>query len=203
MARLNKKILCFVDECGTAGEADFALGCVIVWARDCGRADKALSDLLEPNASELHAVDLRNAYLQGLLGRFAQTDKPEGLVLINKSGVPFEGSCAEIYALNVIEAVKTGIGQFRKQNNWHGKIGNIDLVLDLNHQNADPAFDVLLEKARISDGRFRAVNHVGRIDSAASRMLQLADVVAYARKWVQNGEKNAAGLRNSFGIRVL
>ncbi|MCY4463395.1 MAG: hypothetical protein OXC26_23810 [Albidovulum sp.] len=30
MAALNKRILCFVDECGTAGEDSFAIGCVMV-----------------------------------------------------------------------------------------------------------------------------------------------------------------------------
>lgn len=52
MAGLNKRILCFVDECGTAGAEGFALGCVMAWARDCGRADKTFSDILEPNAGE-------------------------------------------------------------------------------------------------------------------------------------------------------
>ena len=58
MAALNKRILCFVDECGTADDPVFALGCVMAWARECGRANKSLSDLLEPNANELHTADL-------------------------------------------------------------------------------------------------------------------------------------------------
>lgn len=37
MGRLNKKVLCFVDEYGTAGDDGFALGCVMVWARECGK----------------------------------------------------------------------------------------------------------------------------------------------------------------------
>ena len=58
MAALNKRILCFVDECGTADDPVFALGCVMAWARECGRANKSLGDLLEPNANELHTADL-------------------------------------------------------------------------------------------------------------------------------------------------
>lgn len=67
MAAQNKRILCFIDECGTAGEPGFALGCVMAWARECGRADKSLSDLLEPNANELHAANLSREYLQRVL----------------------------------------------------------------------------------------------------------------------------------------
>ena len=86
MAAQNKRILCFIDECGTAGESGFALGCVMAWARECGRADKSLSDLLEPNANELHAANLSREYLQSLLARFAQTDRPEGMILMNRLG---------------------------------------------------------------------------------------------------------------------
>ena|GEM_PF-2575805 len=52
------------------------------------------------------------------------------------------------------------------------------------------------------DGRFRAVRRVARLDSAASRLLQLADVVAYSRKWVTNGTYNARPLRERFGIQM-
>jgi hypothetical protein len=90
MAAQNKRILCFIDECGTAGEPGFALGCVMAWARECGRADKSLSDLLEPNANELHAANLSREYLQSLLARYAQTDRPEGMIV--NGGVKF-GHC--------------------------------------------------------------------------------------------------------------
>lgn len=67
--RLNKKVLCFIDEYGTAGTAPFHLGAVFVLASEAGRLDKGFSDLLEANANEIHAVNLTDAYLQGLLGR--------------------------------------------------------------------------------------------------------------------------------------
>ena len=38
------------------------------------------------------------------------------------------------------------------------------------------------------------------LDSAASRLLQLADVVAYSRKWLVEGELSAKSLRERFGI---
>ncbi len=136
MAAQNKRILCFIDECGTAGEPGFALGCVMAWARECGRADKSLSDLLEPNANELHAANLSREYLQSLLARFAQTDRPEGMILMNRLGTVTEGTAPAIYAGNVIETVKVAVGQFRKLNRIRGQgVGNVELILDLNHHN--------------------------------------------------------------------
>ncbi len=204
MARLNKKVLCFVDECGTAGEEGFALGCVMVWAREAGRADKALSDLLEPNVNELHAQQLSGGYMQGLLGRFNQTQRPSGMVMLNRKGVAAAGTRPQIYAANVIEAVKIAIGQFREETRIQGRnLGNVELILDRNGQNTHPGFTECLTKAMRDDGRFRAVDHIAQIDSASSRMLQLADLVAYARTWIHNGEVNARGLHERFNIRVL
>lgn len=204
MPAQNKRILCFIDECGTAGEPGFALGCVMAWARECGRADKSLSDLLEPNVNELHAANLTREYIQSLLARFSQTERPQGMILMNRLGTKFEGTAPAIYAGNVIETVKVAIGQFRDLHRIGGRgLGNVELILDLNQHNTAPEFERLISDARLHDGRFRAVNRVSQIDSAASRLLQLADVVAYARMWIHRGEENAKGLHESYGIRVL
>ena len=203
MAAQNKRILCFIDECGTAGEQGFSLGCVMVWARECGKADKSLSDLLEPNANELHAVNLNKAYLQSLLARYHQTDRPE-MVLMNRLGTIVDGTAPEIYAGNVIETVKVAIGKFRKLHNINGKgLGNVELILDLNHHNTDPECERLLNAAQQNDGRFRAVNRISQIDSAVSRLLQVADLVAYSRMWISRGEDNARGIRENYGIHVM
>lgn len=76
------------------------------------------------------------------------------------------------------------------------------MVLDVNDQNDHPDFDAEVERARAEDGHFKGVNRVTKLDSAASRLLQLADVVAYSWKWDVNADVNAAGLRNRFGIRI-
>ncbi|TJZ90588.1 hypothetical protein FA743_14400 [Paracoccus gahaiensis] len=204
MARLNKKILCFIDECGTAGQPNFALGCVMLWARDAGRADKSLSDLLEPNVNELHAAGLQHEYLQSLLARFAQTETPNGMVMLNRLGTSTVGTAPQIYANDVVEAVKIAAKQFRDENNIRDRnIGNVELILDRNEQNTHPDFMSAIATAQKRDGRFRAVTHATQIDSAASRMLQLADVVAYARMWIRRGEENAEGLRQNYKIRIV
>ena len=46
------------------------------------------------------------------------------------------------------------------------------------------------------------MNRVTTLDSAALRLLQLADVVAYSRKWITSAEANADGLLKAYGVRV-
>ena len=82
-------------------------------------------------------------------------------------------------------------------------MGNVELILDLNHHNTDPECQRMISEACQYDGRFKAVNRISQIDSAASRLLQLADVVAYSRMWIHRGEENAKGLHENYGIRVL
>ena len=199
VAGLNKKILCFVDETGTAGNPDFALGCVMVWSRECGRADKAFSDLLPDTANEVHASRQSPEYLQSLLRRYARTDAAKGLLMINKLGVGHAGTPPEIYGRAVVDTVKTAVGRFGKLHALRD-IGNVEVILDASGQNTDPACCALMEVARRTDGRFRAVKRIVQLDSAASRMLQVADVVAHARRWVSSGAENAKGLKRSYGI---
>lgn len=203
MARLNKKVLCFVDECGTAGEAGFALGCVMVWARECGKVDKAFSDLLPPTVNEVHAVDWSNNALQSLLGRFAQTDAPRSLIMLNKAADVTGASRPEIYARAVIETVKSGMKRFGNAQGIRETLGNVEVITDANEQNGDTEFLRVIEDARQHDGRFKGVTRVIPLDSAASRVLQLADVVAYARSWVNNAEMNARGFSEAYNIELL
>lgn len=75
-------------------------------------------------------------------------------------------------------------------------------MLDVNDHNDHPAFDAEMQRARAEDGPFKGVNRVTKLDSAASRLLQLADVVAYSRKWITGAEANADGLLKAYGVRV-
>lgn len=200
--RLNKKILCFIDEFGAAGVAPFHLGAVFVLASEAGRLDKCFSDLLEPNANEIHATNLSDGYLQGLLHRLSAEALLERVVMINQKFAVQEGDAPILYAQAVVETVKIGLKRFRTILGRQ-TIANLDVITDVNHHNDHPDFVAELERARRDDGRFRGVNRVVRLDSAASRLLQLADVVAYARKWIVADDLNAQGLRDRFGIEVL
>ena len=203
MARLNKKILCFVDEYGTAGNPGFALGCVMLWAKECGKADKAFSDLLPDSVNEVHAVNWQNASLQSTLGRYAQTEAPASLLMLNKRCEVHPSARPEQYARALIETVKIGAKRFAKAQNLTLGIGNIEVITDLNEHNTHASFDDIVRNARQHDGLFRAVNRVTPLDSAASRMLQLADVVAHSRAWIDNSEINAKGLREAYKIEIL
>ena len=181
---------------------DWETSGLIVLARDAGRVDKCFSDLLEPNANEIHAVQLDDGYLQGLLQRFWTVAPRDRLVLVNQKIGQRGGRPPVLYAHAVIETVKVGLKRFQKDVLGRETIGNVDVITDVNHHNSDPMFDVEIERAQREDGRFRGVNRVTSLDSAASRLLQLADVVAYSRKWVVGADLNAAGLRERFGVQV-
>lgn len=202
MARLNKKILCFVDEHGTAGGPDFALGCVIVWSHECGKVDKAFSDLLPATVNEVHAANWKKEGLQGLLHRFAATETPAGVLMLNKKVDVVSDDRPTLYALAIIEVAKIAIKRFGKAQRIPN-IGNVEVIIDANDQNRHENFRAVIDNAKRDDGRFRAVTNVIALDSAASRLLQLADVVAHARTWIHNDEFNAKGLKDTYGIDIV
>lgn len=201
-AALNKKVLCFIDEYGTAGAGVLSLGAVLVLARDAGRIDRGFTGLLEPNANEIHATALDDGYLQGLLRRFSETVPADRLVLVNQKVSAREGAGPVIYAQAVVETVKVGLKRFQKDVLRRETIGNVEVITDQNHHNDHSDFRREIERSQAHDGRFKGVNRVVTIDSAASRLLQLADVVAYSRKWVDQGDFSARALREQFGIQM-
>ena len=105
-----------------------------------------------------------------------------------------------LYAENLIETVKIGLKHYRKNVLKSDAIGNVELILDVNNHNEDPEFDRILFKEKT--GVFKGVKRIVKIDSAASRLLQLADVVAYSRKWIINKSMNAGAISDSFGIEI-
>ncbi|WP_315927448.1 DUF3800 domain-containing protein [Mesorhizobium sp. SP-1A] len=203
MPRLNKKILCFVDEYGTAGDDGFSLGCAILWAHECGKADKAFSDLLPASVNEVHAANWSKPQLQSILSRFAQTEMPSSIRMLNKSSGVFVGDRPEIYAKTLVETVKVAVKRFRSGNRVGQQINNVEVLIDINEQNSHPRFAEHIARAREQDGLFKSVTRVVAIDSAVARMLQLADVIAHSRAWINNGEVNAKGLREAYKIEVL
>jgi Protein of unknown function (DUF3800) len=200
---LNRKILCFIDEYGTAGSSDLYLGAAITFSRDAGRVDKCFSDQLEPNANEVHAAQMTDGYLQGLLHRFWDDAPKEKLVLVNRKLRITDGEAPVLYAQALVETVKIGLARFRKEVLGRQSIGNVEVITDINHHNSHPAFEKEIGRARNDGGLFKGVNQVAKIDSAASRLLQLADLVAYSRKWIVAEELNAAGLRERYGVQIL
>lgn len=201
-APLNKKVLCFIDEYGVAGHPDFSLGAVLVLAREAGRVDRCFTGLLEPNANEIHAANLDDRYLQGLLARFGAEAPTDRLVMINQKIGARAGAAPVVYAQAVVETVKIGLKRFQRSVLGRETIGNVEIIADRNHHNDHAEFRREMERSQAHDGRFKGVNRVVTLDSAASRLLQLADVVAYSRKWVDDGTFGAKALRDQFRIQT-
>jgi hypothetical protein len=198
----NKKILFFIDEFGTAGVGDLYFGGVIALAKDTGRLDKCFSDQLKPSANEIHAVKMKDEDLKDLMIRFKQSVSQEHFILINRSVSVRQGAAPVVYAQGLIETVKVGLKLFKKEVLKSTHINNVEVIIDINHHNNHPDFENEISREKSKDREFSPVNHVARIDSAASRMLQIADIVAYSRKFVINGELNAEQLKRDYGIHT-
>ena len=77
--------------------------------RDCGRADKAFSDVLPASVNEVHASQWAIGGLQGILAAHAQSTAPHSLLMINRLGEVTGDNRPEIYANALIETVKVGL----------------------------------------------------------------------------------------------
>ncbi|MBV1800642.1 DUF3800 domain-containing protein [Siccirubricoccus sp. G192] len=121
------------------------------------------------------------------------------VVLVNQKVAARGGPAPVLYAAAVVETAKAGLAQFKRDVLGRETIGNVGVITDVNHHNDHPAFEAEIERARREDGRFRGVNRVARLDSAASRLLQLADMVAYSCKWIVSAELNATGFESGSG----
>jgi hypothetical protein len=130
------------------------------------------------------------------LDHFRKNTVQGQIVLINRKGLIHGKSQMIIYAQSVIETVKIGLKRFREDVLRRQTIDNVEIIIDANQLNTHVDFDAMINKSQLESGRSKAFYRVVKIDSAASRLLQLADVVAYSRRWLVNNEMNAAGLRD-------
>jgi len=123
--------------------------------------------------------------------------------MINKRSGGMVGTRQELYSYALVETVKIGIRRFALSNGLTRRFGNVEVIIDGNEQNAHPMFDQIVNQARKSDDLFRSVTRITLLDSAASRMLQLADVVSHARAWIDKEQENAKKLKDVYKIEVL
>ena len=198
----NKKILFFIDEFGTAGVGDLYFGGGIALAKDAGRLDKCFSDQLKTNAKEIHAVKMRDEDLKDLMIRFKQSVSQEHFILINRSVSIRQGNAPVIYAQGLIETVKVGLKLFREEVLKSEHINNVEIIIDINQHNTHRDFESEISREQSEDRKLHPVKHIARIDSAASRMLQIADIVAYSRKFIINKDLNAEQLKRDYGIHI-
>ncbi len=200
--RLNKKILVCVDESGTPGDVDFMLGVVAVASRHAGLIGNTFIDLRGGLGGEAHAADLSTEAGRSLLRSTKAALAEYPFVTLNVSASHHEGNREEVYAKGVVEAVKVAILRYGRAAGLQS-VGNVELILDRNGMNETGTFRGRMSDAQQSDGRFRGVSHVAALDSAAVPLLQIADLVAYARRWRDAGAVNAQLLEQECGVALL
>ncbi len=182
MPRLNKRVLVFVDEHGSPGQPGFALGCVAVYGRDAGKADKVFSDRLRDTAKEIHAAELERDYVHEILAAFAGAQRrPATMVMLNRIAREVGDTPSVLYGRTLVETVSTAHGIFKKKA-CLGSVRKVHVMIDFHEQHSrSEDFWTVIGSARQNHGHFKGVSHVAMIDSAASRLLQLADLVAGAQ----------------------
>ena len=200
--RLNKKILVLIDESGTPGDSDFMLGAVAIAARHAGKMGSAFVALRDGAGGEAHAADMTGMTCRGLLRDTGSAMADMPVVTLNVSASHHVGSREEIYARGVIETVKATILRYGRAASLQS-IGNVELILDRNGINETDAFRARMAAAQRTEGRFRAVSHVAALDSAAAPLLQVVDLVAYARRWRDSGEIDARTLERQCGVELI
>ena len=69
--------------------------------------------------------------------------------MLNRHGDDVAGGRPELYARALIKTVKVGVRRFADQNRVRSRlISNVDVIVDLNDQNAHPAFAQMISDAQ-------------------------------------------------------
>ncbi|WP_299657060.1 hypothetical protein [uncultured Jannaschia sp.] len=191
-----------MDESGTPGDPDFMLGTVAIAARDVAVAGSVLARLRPGNAGEIHAVDMAGRDARVILERLQADLNARGVIFLNKASAHHQGAASEVYAAAVIEVTKVAIQRYAALKRIP-KIGNVELLLDRTGINTSMDCQAALTRAQRDDGRFKAVSHIAMVDSCAVPFLQIADLNAYARRWISSGEITAKQLRDECGVELL
>lgn len=208
MARgLDKKVLLFADEHGTPGETGFGFGFVCVRARDAQKVSAGFERYLtEQQTSEFRSANLpahrRTEIVRSVLSNLG------GSVSASFSITRASPSRSELEAgdgirrklyLNCFEyACRRTVAALQRSGRF-GRMNNVELIVDRNSLNETMEFPVSLRR---EDGRLRGVRHVAVIDSAASRLLQLADAVASMLNPSVLGSQRADVLENRTGVKT-
>lgn len=200
----NKRIICFVDETGTAGEDQFSLGLVMAFSHDVARVDKMFSDLMPVGFNEFHANKHDNEFVKSTIASLTDRTEDTSLMLFSHYKPDLRVDCKETtYAKSLVEAMKASTKKFRDQHKLGPQINNIDVLVDACEQNSGPIFAQKISEAIAGDGIFRGVNRVVPLDSSVSRLIQLADAVAYMRHLSRMGTVTSKELSEQLRINIF
>jgi hypothetical protein len=200
----NKRIICFIDETGSAGDEQFSLGLVVAFSYDVARIDKMFSDLMPAGFNEFHANKHTNDFVKTTIASFWDRAAGTSLMMFSHYKPDLREECKEtIYAKSLIQAVKASTKKFRDHHKLGPQINNIDVIVDACEHNCGAIFVEKIENAIRDDGVFRGVNRVIPLDSSISRLIQLADAVAYMRHLSRTGVVTAKELSDQFHINLV
>lgn len=205
MPSLNRKIICLVDESGTAGDDEFSLGFVFVFASEAAKLDKLFTDLLPKGFGEFHAHKHEFEFYRRTMESFCSLSDGTSLTMFSfRQSYAGEVCRQRYYARALVDGFKATARKFRRSELSGSKmINNVELILDSNSQNVGEIFSSFIASAMSNDGLFRAVQRCQPIDSSVSRLLQLADAVAYSRRLVDQGKIKTGTLKSDLGIQII
>ena len=176
----NRKVLVFGDEFITKapdGSDIYGFGLLICDAAIAAKLDAHVVHGLSRGVGEIHSASWSENALVDILERLQQHPNAGQMVLLHKAGT-VNGPAPEAYARNLMAALTTGLHNFKRQVKGWDYINNVELVLDRCEANQHPNFRGCLFGA--TSGVTKAIEHCEVIDSCVSRLLQVADIVAYA-----------------------
>ena len=196
MATHNKKILLFADEHGGPDQEVFRFGIVVCPATLAAKIDTHVVKNLPELAGEIHSSGWRDDTLVEILKNLKRHPESKYVTLLNYNCRRREKSHAETYMATLVEASRTALNQFKKiynsvlskkhENNSGVFINNVEMIIDRCQFNDSDAFNERF-RAYLTHGHGRAITHFSALDSCASRLLQIADVVAYGDALIKNG----------------
>src|SRR3546814_20331585 len=96
--------------------------------------DKCFSDLLEPNANEVHAANMSDGYLQGLLHRLWNNAQQDRVIMLNQKFTAQDGDPPVLSPRAVVDTVRIGLKRFRPDLG-RTTIANVGLKLHVNPHN--------------------------------------------------------------------
>lgn len=194
---LVKRFLLFVDETGSPGDIGFALGAVLVPASHAPRVDHLIG-LLWNSPRELHAAESAKLRILTLLSKVLLGNNDVLAFCFNESPNPSH-SRDEAYASALINCTKMAL---KKGSRYFApaKLNNVMLILDANQTHVSKSFRIQINDALATDNKFKAVKSVPAIDSKASRLLQLADCVAYIRHLIKTKKLTPQKAEDRYGV---
>lgn len=179
----------FIDESGDiCGDNPFYIGVLICPTAICGFLDTHITKNLPNGFGEIHGNRLKSQTIINILENIKTFNRINEVTMLNmvftkkqKSKYSDIGNTAS-YAKFIAAASQAALG-LHKKNTRKESINNVELVIDHCEMCKDDNFRKIIDQEiQTSSGHFKAIRDYKTLDSSASRILQVADLVTYIRR---------------------